>query len=280
MFKKYFGSWVLMLIPALYAVSQKPVNATDPPERFQVPGARFNTYHSSDNPSLTIDYPDGEAFGRLGEIRIWNTKVKGQRIHGPWQSFYLNGRPMDAGQLLNGIPSGEWKYWDSTGRLRAIRHYHSGKLSGVREEMRLNHPRNWFFPLTGLYKKNKSSALKYLKASFSFQVEVVSHSVSLDDRIAGNAQGLPYQPPFTECLHHGVFINFAADGSVKDSGSFKNGLPDGFWIHHNEEGAYYWLGSYSDGLRQQEWKMFAKNGKLLQLVFYDRQGRELWRKKF
>jgi antitoxin component YwqK of YwqJK toxin-antitoxin module len=211
---------------------------------------------------------------------IWAGNIKNGRLYHEWQSGYVNGRPMDAGKLINGVPTGEWKYWDSCGQLRAVRHYNHDKLHKVKEEIRLGHPRNFFFPITALYRKNGIAAVRFLTAAFSFPNTNGRSETELTDRIRNNANAQGYYPPFSECLHHGIFLNYFRNGRTRDSGYFDNGLPHGVWVHYNTEGGSSWQGEYKDGVRQREWKLFDARGKLLKIVFYDRAGNETWRKEF
>lgn len=51
--------------------------------------------------------------------------IKEGRLSGNYSSFYKNGKQKSAGQLQNGYRVGNWKVWDSTGRLRMERNYTS-----------------------------------------------------------------------------------------------------------------------------------------------------------
>lgn len=226
-----------------------------------------------------ISLPNGNWKGVANGISIWTGYLKNGRLHNDWQSWYVNGKPLDAGKLVNGYPTGEWKYWDSSGQLRAIRHYSHDKLQRVKEEIRLGHPRNFYYPITAFYRKTRS-ALHFLTASFSFPLSNQDPEPDLPVRIRKNADARGYHPPFPECLHHGLFINYFGSGQIKDSGYFNNGLPHGVWVHYNSEGGSFWQGEYRNGTRQREWKLFDAVGKLLKIIFYDRDGTETWRKEY
>jgi antitoxin component YwqK of YwqJK toxin-antitoxin module len=236
----------------------------------------------SSNPDNDYDLPrKAELQGWANETMIYNGTVKNHRLQEAWQSWYYNGKQLDSGRLINGIPDGVWKVWDSTGQLLAVRHYDADKLLRIKEEMRLNHPKKSFYPLTLLYKKNPNAARLRLQTSYSFVFTTERKKLSsLKQLVERNInENSAYQPVFEECLHHGIYINYFTGGLVKDSGYYKNGLKEGLWIHRNSPGGYWFTGAYKNGMRLLEWKQFDANGKLILLIFYNRMGQEMGRKK-
>jgi antitoxin component YwqK of YwqJK toxin-antitoxin module len=218
----------------------------------------------------------GPLTGFLDSKRIYSSVVKNHRLHGPWQSWYTGGRCLDSGVLQQGVPHGEWKHWDSAGNLLAIRHYDAVKLQRVSEEIRLHHPKRRFYALTSLYEKNRQAALWYLSAAGSFSFPRTGKP-GLQELTENNSRGKGYHPVFESCLHHGLYMNFYTNGHVKDSGYYKDGLPDGIWLHADDEST--WQGVYKNGVRTHEWKQFNKAGQLLLIIFYNRKGEEEGRRE-
>jgi antitoxin component YwqK of YwqJK toxin-antitoxin module len=66
---------------------------------------------------------------------------------------------------------------------------------------------------------------------------------------------------------------------VRDSGYYKNGLKDGVWVHRNSIGGSWFSGAYKNGMRQYEWKQYDAAGKLMAIIFYNKEGREERRKE-
>jgi antitoxin component YwqK of YwqJK toxin-antitoxin module len=219
--------------------------------------------------------------GRMNEKIIYRGTVKDHRLNGVWQSWYLNGNRLDSGKLLNGVPDGEWKVWDSAGNLLAIRHYDEHKFHRIKDEMRIDHPRNSFFPLTQLYKRDRQSAKWRLQAGYSFPfTSERSPEPSLQQLVEKNISNTSsYQPVFNECLHHGVFNNYFSNGMLKDSGYYKDGLKEGIWIHRNSLAGSWFTGTYKNGMRQYEWKQYNASGRLILLIFYNKMGDEERRKQ-
>jgi antitoxin component YwqK of YwqJK toxin-antitoxin module len=215
---------------------------------------------------------NGEVTGYVNDQLLFSGHVRKQKLNGSWVSFYTNNNRLDSGYLRNGIPDGEWMHWDSSGQLLAIRNYDADKLHRVKEEMRLNHPKRIFYPLTDLYKNNKEAALYYLRAGYSFSVKQHTHQ-SLQQLVESNADPRhSYHPVFNESLHHGLYMNFFSNGIAKDSGYYKNGLREGVWLHRNSPGGSYFTGAYKNGVRQREWKQYDTAGRLHSIIFYIKNG--------
>jgi len=218
---------------------------------------------------------------QLNDKPLFAANVKNGKLHGSWQSWYQNGMHCDSGSLVKGLPDGVWKHWDASGRLIALRTYSADKYHRISNEMIRYHPKRISFPLAVLYQKNKQAAMKYLDVAYSFDnTGRKEASWSLSKLITKNiTHGNTYRPVFDHMLHHGLFMNFFPDGIVKDSGYYKNGLRHGMWVHRGSEKAIICHGSYVNGKKVKEWKVYNASGKLQELIFYTR-GELKWRKRF
>lgn len=225
--------------------------------------------------------PDGVATGHQNNQLLFSGHVRKHKLNGKWVSYYSTNNLLDSGYLDNGIPDGEWRRWDSSGQLMALRQYDADKLQAVKGEMQLNHPKRNFYPLTALYKKSRQQALYYLSAAHSFPVSAKQEPVqSLQQLVEKNNSGRhAYNPVFNECLHHGLYMNFFSGGITKDSGYYKNGLREAVWLHRNSPAGYYFVGSYKNGIRIREWKQYDATGKLHSLILYNKEGEVEWTKQ-
>lgn len=231
--------------------------------------------------SVSIELPkDGIYEVYQEEQLLFNAVVKKNKLHGEWQSLFTNGRLIDSGYLVAGRPDGVWKVWDSAGKLVALRTYNAHKLELVKQEMKLNHPRNHFYGLTAIYKIDPQQAISYLHPQFPLTSLRNNKEVySLEKLVLENQSGNSYQTVFNECLHDGLFMNFFSNGNSKDSGSYKDGLQEAVWLHRNYPDGHYWIGAYRKGKRVHEWKEYTAGGKLAMIIFYNREGEEKGRKK-
>jgi antitoxin component YwqK of YwqJK toxin-antitoxin module len=222
----------------------------------------------------------GELQQQSSSGTFFSAGIQQHRLHGKWQSRYANGQLIDEGTLVKGIPHGGWKVWNQNGTLLAIRHYDADLLQRIKQEIQINHPRNYFYTVTDLYKKKGPQVISYLKANYSFGTTSLVQPMAIAEVVDNNANDITrYHPVFTDCLHHGLYMNFYNNGHVKDSGYYYQGLKEGVWIHSTNNGAEVWKGSYKHGMPRQEWKLYNAAGKLMLIVFYSNNGKELWRKQ-
>jgi hypothetical protein len=249
--------------------------------RINAPGPPGLTLVFSRTAAPVIDLPGNGHYEMDKEKgRFYTATIKNNRLTGEWQSWYHNKARLDSGYLKAGIPDGTWKVWDSASNLLAIRNYDARQLQRVKEEIKLNHPRNYFFALTALSKTHQQLAMTYLAATHSFENTATPVSpATLENITTANRTGKSYTPVFTECLQQGLYMNFFSNGITRDSGMYKDGLPEGLWLHRNYAEGYYWSGVYKNGVRQYEWKQYSAAGKLLLLIFYNKEGEETGRKK-
>ncbi len=213
--------------------------------------------------------------------KLYSANVKGGKLNGNWQSWYPNGLLCDSGTLVKNLPDGEWKYWNEQGQLMAIRNYNAGKFHQVLDEILRYHPKRNFYYLSTLFQKNRHAAMHYLDVSYSFQGDntAIIYS-SLNELVGANISGkYLYKPVFEQCLQDGLYMNFLSDGSIKDSGYYKDGLRYGKWIQRDSPGSNWQQGAYYNGSRIKEWKVYNSDDKLLELIFYTNNGQVSWRKR-
>ena len=212
-----------------------------------------------------------------GGDTLFVSGVKRNLLQGNWISFYKPGQVLDSGRMQKSIPDGEWKTYYPDGTLRTIRTYNAEKLAYVKNEMQRKDGRSTFYALTGIAKQNISAARHLMTASYSYHALYSDHSGehlnSLSERVAQNASQNSYHAPFTECLHHGLYVNFFPDGKTRDSGYYKNGVRDGLWNEWNNDATVLAVGSYKQGRPNGDWKFYNKQGKLLYIQLYSDRGK-------
>ena len=99
---------------------------------------------------------------------------------------------------------------------------------------------------------------------------------SLTDRtLLNRSSDKNYLPPFNQCYHDGLYINYLSNGAIKDSGFYHNGLRNGMWIESLEDGNLILKGAYSNGKKIHSWSYYNKDGKLTVLKYYNNQGKEI-----
>lgn len=236
-----------------YSYSQVSLFANDVAD----PTDRVNTESSYNLPNR----PDGKVEGVHSEKGIrYSGHFRNYLLHGNWISWYDNNSKHDEGHLKKGIPDGTWKVWYSNGQLRSVRTFSWDKYKRVTQQWKTANPRQVNYRLTEIYQADRKRAYSYLQSDYAFR--------SLED----------YAPVFRSGLLHGIYLNYFENGSLKDSGFYKNGLKDGLWIEKTNPSSY-WTGTYKNAERTGTWKLFSSNKQLLEMVVY-KNGKEDWRKVF
>jgi antitoxin component YwqK of YwqJK toxin-antitoxin module len=214
---------------------------------------------------------------------------KRNKLKGDWISKFQNEQLCDSGTLKNNIPDGEWKSWYSNGNLRYVRTYDAFKLEKAKQDIALRASKASMSPLASIARKNVRVAYSFLHPDYSFHTlaaQPLNFSTSeswltLNELVANNiAEESAYIPPFAECLHHGLYMNFYEDGNLKDSGYYKDGLREGIWEEWLDDGKIRSQGFYSGGHKVDTWKFYNNGGKLLYIKSFNRDGKEVNRKSF
>jgi antitoxin component YwqK of YwqJK toxin-antitoxin module len=214
---------------------------------------------------------------------------KRNKLKGNWISKFDQDQLCDSGNIENNIPDGLWKSWYPNGNLRFIRTYDAFKLQKAKQDIPRRNSKSVSSSIAEIAKTNIVIAYSFLNPDYSFHT-LAAHPVNfssfkgwltLNERVANNInQESFYFPPFVECLHHGLYMNFYENGAVKDSGYYRNGLREGIWEEWLDDGATRSNGFYSRGHKVDTWKFYNQQGQLLYVKSFDRNGRETNRKTF
>ncbi len=235
---------------------------------------------SGSNLLLVSGRQDGNT-NRTNDYRV-TVSYKRNLPHGNYQSWFDSAQLRDQGIFRLGIPDGEWKGWYSNGQPKFIRNYSADKLQRLKQEIK-KHPRHVMLPLAREAQANRKAYTQAISPIQSFwhlygkrheempPVRVDSlllATVQINEQAGDNA----YMPPFKECLHHGLYMNFFPNGMAKDSGYYKNGLREGHWEHWLSKGLLRASGSYTHGKRSGTWSYYDPQGRIRSLATYNRKG--------
>lgn len=214
-----------------------------------------------------------QAIGYRNERQIhFIVHIKKEQLHGGWQSFYSNKQRCDSGNLKAGLPDGEWKTWYPDGRLKTVRTYSAAKYHLIKADLHRSHPRLQQYRMTQ-YAQQRKPVQHYFQPVYERRQQLANYNTLLE-KIEHNTEGKDssYLPPFAQALHHGLYMNYHADGTVKDSGHYVNGLKHGIWMESENDGAIRAFGYYDHGYRKGQWKCYDQNNRLLYTDFYKRNG--------
>jgi antitoxin component YwqK of YwqJK toxin-antitoxin module len=218
---------------------------------------------------------------------LFTAGYKRKKLHGHWQSWNNSGQIIDSGRMDNNVPDGEWKSWFANGQLRTVRTYSAHKLLMTQNEVKHHNHKTSLNTLAIKEKMNPGTFKHYTNPGYSYKGYLPASllhnlaNTSLTDRSLQNRKTEKnYMPPFNQCYHEGLYMNYYSNGAIKDSGFYHNGLRNGMWIESLEDGNIVSKGAYSNGKKIHSWSYYNKNGKLMALKFYNNQGQEINSKKY
>lgn len=221
-------------------------------------GQRYTFYKTENNRGLVKATAEGKT--------SFEAEYHRNKLHGRWISMYKNGNLQDSGHFEKNIPDGEWKSWYANGKPRTIRTYSADKWKAAHNKAtRYNYKIQSNNELVRMAAKGDGNFDRLTSAKYSFSTTTSNSNT--------------YIPPFKNCLHHGLYMNFYPNGAVKDSGYYKDGLRDGHWEEYFDNGQTSASGSYLRGQKNGGWKHFDKKGKLVVLADY-REGKLIHQKKY
>lgn len=242
-----------------------------------------------------LTHSDRTLTRKHGKIIVYNARgnvafishYKKNRLHGGWTSWYDNRLICDSGKFENSLPEGIWKTWYSDGKLRSVRSYSALKWHVLHDELK-KHPRFTFFPLTEMIRNNRNAYEAYTSVVQSYATlplprqQTITYDGSLKEIVDLNTtqKDNGYLPPFSQCLHHGLYMNFYPEGTTKDSGYYKNGLREGVWEEWLENRNIRSVGFYHNGAKKNTWKYYTSGGKLLYIQHYNHRGKPVGTKEF
>ncbi len=249
--------FVLLAVASLPAQSQPSIHLADFKEAGLV----------SEDSLLLVKHEEGHP--------LFRGALRNGKLQGSWTSWYASGKKCDEGSLEKGVPDGVWKTWYANGQLRHVRNYSYVKWVRIREELNkpVKHP---LYPITRIARTRPGAGLRSLPPDNSFQRS--SPGTTIHAIVNSNIAGEPgYTPVFAQCVLHGLYLNYAEDGSLLDSGYYKNGLRDGVWAEWATDRSVRGTGAYRNGQRDREWKYYDAANRLRYIIIY-KQGQLQFRK--
>ena len=236
----------------------------------------------------TVDYKKGKAIATNAPDKIKDIAT-----------YHDNGRIKEQGITRNGKRDGEWKLYNSRGKLETVRVYARGEI--VRqdrpekmEEVAEYHD-NGRIKAQGNIKNGKKDGVWKLYSSRGKMIKSITYASGEIIRDTESSKKDSLQP-----LREGAHVNYHENGRIKISGTFKKNKKSGEWREYDKRGTIISITIYSDGeilfqqnpnivkaytsyhdngrLKEQgmlkgekrdgEWYLYSKRGKLLRKTNY------------
>lgn len=163
------------------------------------------------------------------------TDSKGRK-QGPWTAFYANGQKRYEGQFKNDKCSGEFKYYDEQGHLKAINIF---DRSGEKALNKTYAP-NGTLVATGYYVNQKK------EGEWSYYSHENGKLILVEEYKDGKANGtsklyydtgmLMMERQMVNDQMEGHAKTYYPSGALKEEGDYLHGNKTGIWKAYNEDG--------------------------------------------
>lgn len=145
--------------------------------------------------------------------------------HGEWKDFNSSGRIVAEGRAANGQRAGEWKFYWASGELKGTGTYTDGKPDGAWVEYRTD--------------GRKLSLIEYRKGDTA---SVIRFQYYPDG-------GLSSKTAYAGEERHGYFEEYYENGRVRHSGNYKNGKMHGEFSYFDIDGKRLSKKEYAEGVK-------------------------------
>ena len=186
-------------------------------------------------------------------------------LHGPFTSYFSNGRTEAKGNYRNNEQEGTWQYYYESGNLRMEGEYRRGNIVGMWKYYYENgnlsargllfdgkRQDTWTEYYESGQRKNEGKFLDGLKVGvWNYYYE--------DGKL--KAQAIYNQG-------RGIYREFYTNGKTKSEGLNVNGRSDSTWTFYFEDGGVKSVGTYEHGVRQGPWTYYYDNGKVMAEGYY------------
>ncbi len=180
------------------------------------------------------DKRDGEWIDKYpnGTRKLVRT-LKNEVLHGPYRSYFGNGRPETEGRYVDGFKFGVWRHFNPNGDPVEETSYLNGQAFGTLVKLRAGG-------------------------------QVASRSLRYKGQKVGRVQAFGADGKVLEAwepMPDGVeWVSEAWDdsGTVKREGFTLNGLPHGLWKSYHRSGALRAVGAVDSGRASGPWEIYAE----------------------
>jgi antitoxin component YwqK of YwqJK toxin-antitoxin module len=168
--------------------------------------------------------------------------VEGKR-EGTHKSYYAHGVVSWEALYKNGLPDGEWKCYDESGKLVYETAFHKG--SGY--DITINYNGDTLYIAKYESGKLNGELKRYYNDGSLMYSTVFIKGTGIDKRYHQN-KNLAFEQPLIDGKENGTYKEFYENGKIRRVINFKNGLPNGNAIYWDENGIEVSNTIFKDGI--------------------------------
>lgn len=203
---------------------------------------------------------------RQGVVEEAGQMDKQGRKQGLWRSYYRSGKTKTEGSYKDDVRIGEWTYYFENGSVEQTGTYNvNGKVHGVWK---------WYYVTGGLRKEEVFS--NGLRNGPSTEYDSDRNIIAQGDFAYDLEDGFWYydengsrkEGEYYAGEREGVWNYYFRDSTLRFTGSYIDGYPDGKHIHYYDNGNIRQTGKYVVGRKEGEWLHYTYEGALLLRIEY------------
>lgn len=203
------------------------------------------------NDILSFQFPDGQKTILFDDSTVCRFSTENGFIHGPWRSYYPDGRLKAKGQFQNNSMAGKWKVFSPWGKRFLVLDYGSG------ESYRLRRVRSGFLKNPVLFGRGKVHYTAYgttdVDSAMAYNGKVhYRHGQKHGNVKEYSLQGkILAEYSYHEGQYDGKYVQYYNSSGSKLEAEFENGVPKGRWTFSDHEKKYTVEDFYADPYRQR-----------------------------
>lgn len=214
---------------------------------------------------LLISLPSEVLLAQAANI----TDEKGFK-QGPWEKKDSRGNLLYRGTFSDNKPVGEFTYYDSTGKVKAVTVFSE---KGMKAYTRLFE--RGFKVSEGIYVNEKKDSLWKYFNNDSVVIAEENYVNGVPDGVWKTyyANGSLYEEmPYVKGVKEGTWLQYFYDGPVKTKATYKDGLLEGLATFYHPNGRVFISGPYVHNMKDGTWMHMDDKGVAIK--------REIWSSGF
>lgn len=195
-----------------------------------------------------------------------NETDKKGRKQGAWSKTYANGNLMYEGQFKDDQPTGTFKRYFESGKLKLVQTYTKGENSTVE----IYEEDGKTISMSGSYiGKVKDGEWKFYKEGKISVIELYKKGVRNGaSKIYAENGAVIEEIPYTNDKIDGIKKAYLEDGKLYSEVEYKKGVEDGFYKLYEGNEKPTITGQHVNGKRDGEWKVYNDKGELDEVLTY------------
>lgn len=220
---------------------------------------RWNYYYNNGNPLESTYFKEKDTTEYILNYFNENNVPIIKDGEGLFETFYSSGKPKKKTTYKNGVPNGEYLYWNPNGNIRIKGAYNNGKKDGLWTEFFITGQQ--IYQTTNFSNGLKNGEFKeyLLNGNLTIFGNYKNHLKDGKWEYYFENEQLDMSGPFQDDLQHGDWKFYYPNGQLYYEGNFIKGQKNGEWRFNYNNGETWRIGHYLNDLKSGYWVTYYEN---------------------